>query len=1042
MMDERTELLRASLPRRYELLREHGRGGMAVVYLAVDRKHDRQVAIKVLAPELTAGIGAERFIREIQVAAHLNHPHILPLLDSGVADGLPFYVMPFVAGESLRARLSRDEPLPVHEALRVARDVAEALTYAHGHELVHRDIKPGNVLLTEGGAVVTDFGIAAAIDQLPEDHLTRTGLSVGSAGYMSPEQATGEPGIDGRADQYSLACVLFEMLAGRLPFVGRNARAILSRQLTEAAPAISDFRDDVPEGLDELLGRALAREPEERFATSQELEAALDDLAHRTGTGAALRFKTRPAIWVVLVLAVGLAAFPWLFPNFRRWRASPAPAIQLDTARYAVFPFQHGPGTDPSFDPSLLLQAAMEPWDEVDVVPRVQVLEALKRTGQDSLFIDETSTIAREAGAGRFVGGRVDRVDDSRLSVQAYLYAVTPGQSKVITDRSIVIGPGIDRDSAFLSLATFLLWRGDPPASIPDTLDTRSMDAINWADSGFDDINQWKLADADSAFRKAYAFDPEYAKANLWRAVVGSWSGADPATWQIYAHRAQMRSARLSDREAAMADALVLQAEGDFKQACSEWDLLASRYPYDFAPWYSLAVCLRSDDTVVADSTSPTGYAFRSSRYRAIEAYQKAFRILPTILGSFRRDSYASLRRALQLTQTVYVSGRSTDGGSFMGFPTWLGDTLAFWMRPDSVHVAASSGEWAARRIAVEQQRRLFREVATSWVTDAPRSALAREALAVGLALTGEAGAMDTLRRARELAVEPEEQRAVATTDVWLSLAFGLPNDPRMLQHARDLADSLLARSDELDPRLAASLAALLGHSARAAEYSQRMTDSQAPGPRGLESEESALLMFASLGGPADSLDRLARAITMGIETRVRPEERGPFYAWLGLPASLAHASHPLPGRKLSDSDWLVRAQLDAEAFDTSAVRAALEANGTARQPNPPYTRTLDAVFPEAALWMAIGRPDAAAEWLDPTMDLLPQVVNPLPLHPERVAPLVRAAALRAEAAFALGDSATASRWAEAVTVLWSDADPFLQPLVERMRYIAKCESC
>ncbi len=224
------ESLRETLADRYAIERELGRGGMATVYLAEDRKHRRPVAIKVLHPELAAALGAERFLREIEIAARLQHPHILPLYDSGSAGGQLYYVMPYVEGESLRDRLSREQQLPLEDALRIATEVAGALAYAHSHGIVHRDIKPENIMLSGGTAVVADFGIAHAVTAAGEEHdLTQTGTIIGTPAYMSPEQATGSAELDGRSDEYSLACVVYEMVVGEPPFTGPTAQAIIAR---------------------------------------------------------------------------------------------------------------------------------------------------------------------------------------------------------------------------------------------------------------------------------------------------------------------------------------------------------------------------------------------------------------------------------------------------------------------------------------------------------------------------------------------------------------------------------------------------------------------------------------------------------------------------------------------------------------------------------------------------------------------------------------------------------------------------------------------
>ncbi|MCC7131737.1 MAG: protein kinase [Gemmatimonadales bacterium] len=269
--------LRRGLAGRYEIEGEIGRGGMAVVYRGLDLRHHRAVALKVLRPGFVAGDGTERFLREIRVVAGLAHPHILPLYDSGELAGDPpllYFVMPFIVGESLRAHLVRTGRLPLDRALRVAREVATALDYAHRHQVVHRDVKPENILLHEGVALVTDFGIARLISESATENVTAPGLAIGTPAYMSPEQAGGDGTIDGRADQYGLACVLFEMLAGTPPFTGQT-RVLLSRHLTETAPSVRSIEPAIPVAIDQVIARALAKEPADRFPSAAALAAAL-----------------------------------------------------------------------------------------------------------------------------------------------------------------------------------------------------------------------------------------------------------------------------------------------------------------------------------------------------------------------------------------------------------------------------------------------------------------------------------------------------------------------------------------------------------------------------------------------------------------------------------------------------------------------------------------------------------------------------------------------------------------------------------------------
>jgi len=279
--------LRQALADRYTIERELGRGGMAVVFLAIDQKHGRPVAVKVLLPELAAALGAERFLREIRTTANLQHPHILPLYDSGQAvedgpgdasvpdrprpspTGLLFYVMPYVEGESLRDRLKRETQLPVDDALRITEQVASALDFAHRREVIHRDIKPENILLHEGEAMVADFGIALAVKAAGGERLTETGLTIGTPEYMSPEQVAGERQLDGRSDVYSLACVLYEMLAGQPPFTGATGQAVLAKHVTDAVPPVTTVRPGLSPAVAGALDKALAKAPADRFESAQ-----------------------------------------------------------------------------------------------------------------------------------------------------------------------------------------------------------------------------------------------------------------------------------------------------------------------------------------------------------------------------------------------------------------------------------------------------------------------------------------------------------------------------------------------------------------------------------------------------------------------------------------------------------------------------------------------------------------------------------------------------------------------------------------------------
>jgi eukaryotic-like serine/threonine-protein kinase len=274
--------LTAALSRSYRLERELGQGGMATVYLAHDLRHDRDVAIKVLHPELAAALGAERFLSEIKTTAKLQHPHILPLLDSGEADGLLFYVMPYVRGETLRTRLEREKQLPIADALRIAREAADALGAAHALGIIHRDIKPENILLQGGHALVADFGIALAVQQAGGQRMTQTGLSLGTPQYMSPEQALGEKTVDARADVYALGAVTYEMLTGEPPFTGSTVQAIVAKLMTDPPRPLTELRKSVPIHVEAAVLAALEKVPADRIASAGAFSHALDDASFAT----------------------------------------------------------------------------------------------------------------------------------------------------------------------------------------------------------------------------------------------------------------------------------------------------------------------------------------------------------------------------------------------------------------------------------------------------------------------------------------------------------------------------------------------------------------------------------------------------------------------------------------------------------------------------------------------------------------------------------------------------------------------------------------
>jgi tetratricopeptide (TPR) repeat protein len=450
------ESLQAVLLPHYELLSQLGTGGMAHVYLATDVRHGRNVAVKVVREELASAIGGERFLREIEITASLSHPHIRPLLDSGLADGRPYYVMPFIKGETLGERLEREGQLGLNEALNVAVELADALAYAHANGVVHRDVKPSNVFISEGHSVLTDFGIALAASSADQARLTETEFVVGTAEYMSPEQADSGGRMDHRTDVYSLGCVLFEMLTGQPPFTGRTRMAVIAKHVSGQVPSAAVLRPDLPIEIEEALERCLAKTPGDRFDGATDLRDALTRARDQwksgqsRGTAVALRKKRRVS-WrarlaqaAVAVLAIGGLAKVLILPD----------VPPLDALRVVVFPLAdrggapEGEGTDLA----MLLTSALVHADPLRAIDGWQDLEVGQRQDPGLITGEVARRISIANQAGRFITGGVTQRGES-VSVLLVLHDSDTNQSLGEASRS---GPISDLSTGHLALQALI----------------------------------------------------------------------------------------------------------------------------------------------------------------------------------------------------------------------------------------------------------------------------------------------------------------------------------------------------------------------------------------------------------------------------------------------------------------------------------------------------------------------------------------------------------------------------------------------------------
>jgi tRNA A-37 threonylcarbamoyl transferase component Bud32/tetratricopeptide (TPR) repeat protein len=577
-----------SLADRYRVEREIGQGGMATVFLATDLKHQRPVAIKVLRPELAYSLGPERFLREIEIAARLQHPNILPVYDSGEAAGMLYYVMPFVEGESLRERIVREGALPPGEAIRIAREVADALDYAHRQGIVHRDIKPANILLSQGHAVVADFGIARAVSASATPGLTQVGMAVGSPTYMSPEQALGEQNLDGRTDIFALGVMLFEMLDGKAPFEGATPQAIIAQALSDRRRSLTSD----PFGVQPTIERALAREPSDRFATAGEMRAALDGVTTGTRPVATARRPRRAALIAGGVIAAAAIAAFALLP--RGYRPDGDPRRSL-----IVFPFENrtGDGSRDYLEEAAmnLLGLAASHWQDMRVYDDERTASALRRREIDdvsALDFAAAQAIAREAKVGTLVLGDI-RMEGDSLAIEAKVHDVRSGDR--LATHIVRAAAVTDPRPLFDDLAARILGAsGAPPGERPSVLaqTTSSLEAYREYLAGSSALQRLRVDTAGAHLRRAVALDSGFALAYLRLREVAGWGtlGAqiDRRTQRDYVLAAERHSANLPPRLRSLVAFHRAYVDDDYRRARQIAEELIARDSTDVEAWYQL----------------------------------------------------------------------------------------------------------------------------------------------------------------------------------------------------------------------------------------------------------------------------------------------------------------------------------------------------------------------------------------------------------------------------------------------------------------------
>ncbi|HSB52859.1 MAG TPA: serine/threonine-protein kinase [Gemmatimonadales bacterium] len=1050
---------------RYAIEREIGRGGMAVVYLGRDLRHLRDVAIKLFRVENDEpSDGSQRFLQEIQIAARLAHPNILPLHDSGEADGFLYYVMPYVPGETLRRRMEREGALPVADALRIAGDVADALAYAHSHGVIHRDIKPENILFISDHAVVADFGIARAISAGGFDELRMAG-PVGTPTYMSPEQARGESRVDGRSDVYSLGCVLYEMLTGEPPFRGSTPEEVVVQHLEVEPQPVQVRRPTLSADLQDTIGKSLAKHPADRYQTAQQMADALGRLAGGSTQGgsiAASRLDRPDSVrepqesWLRRWAAPGIAALGIVVAVL--WTTA-LRQPSLDTSLYMVAPLLHGPGVPPTLSGDQcrrLLHEALSRWDGIKLTDRRWVDDRLDQAGGHAT-LEEMLRLARLGGAGRLLAGEVSTWGDS-IRVRGVVYDVSRGP-EVLREKTVTLSARDlnDAEQKFAELAdSLILPRPQIATAATGLFGTRVLGALVMYDSAHASLAQWELDVAARQFRAALAADPNYGLAHLWLAQTMNWQGADADEWKDEALAGARSQPPLVGQEALWSKGLVALGEARYQDACKAYDEMLKRDTLDFRAWFGRGECRSQDHVVVRDPKSESGWAFRASYQAAINDYQKALMLVPSVHRAYRGAAFQRLASLFYAESHVYRWGRplAPDTGAYAGFPWLTHDTVAFVPWPiESLNTGNRRIVPEGPASAVDRNMQSLMRVTSMWVKAFPESPDAWEARAGILEVTGDlegtsdtAAALPALGHALRLAATRADSLRIRTFQTQILVKLG------RFDAAARAADSVLAAAGNPTPEEAdqiTGLAALTGRAGLLATLMRlassqplpAITDEYPAGTHpGLRASLAGLMAYSVLGGPPDSAMRMLRVVDDQIRAYVAQNQRAAFRdEALQFPMMMLHPSE-VAGLAVPAHPprmYLRRFQYYLHRGDTTALRAALDTIKTVRSTGRPATVAVEAVYHEAVLSLAVRDTAGAIRQLDQSLNSLPAADHDFINRPAASGSLVRAMMLRAELAVRLHDLPTARRWAAGAAGLWAKADPGFQPGIDSMRRIA-----
>ena len=631
---------------RYTIERELGRGGTATVYLARDETTSTSVALKVLRRELVESVAADRFLREFRMNAALRHPHIAPILDSGQFGADLYLVMPQMESGSLRTRLDKDRQLSVDVVVDIVRGIGSALQHAHERGLIHRDVKPENILFSGDQAYLSDFGIARAVERAGGDSTTSSGIIRGTPAYMSPEQASGDHQFDGRSDQFSFACVVYEMLAGLPAFHGPTQESTIALRFKHAPREISVYRPGISAAIERVIQKAMSLAPADRYANMGEfvkaLDAAVATPGQVLGASSPTRYLKLRQRGIGIAAAVVVVAALVVLGTKRGWIRGLG--VPTDSTQVAVLPIETGGATANGPAPFELFHTALRRWQDLHVVSLDRSLDVLTKRPAGRLTFDDLGSIAVSLGARRLVLVKTTQTPTGPAVFAEYRDVVDGSlhyaQVDLPSDSSRVA-------AAYAALADSMVLRGGSDGGQGGTTGPRHLFATQAFIRAASARDQWDLARADSELDRAVSLDSSFSRGYLWLAQQRSWEGREAQDWVVLADRALRDTSALTPIERLMGRGLAFLGRARYPDACNIYNTLTHVDTLSFAGWYGLGECNRLDRVVVADARSPSRWSFRASLQQAVTSYVRAFQLIPATYRGFEGNGYKRLRDLL-----------------------------------------------------------------------------------------------------------------------------------------------------------------------------------------------------------------------------------------------------------------------------------------------------------------------------------------------------------------------------------------------------------